>query len=31
MDSLSTPDSLVPTYIDLLRVTVERIADGFNQ
>ncbi|MBN8913837.1 MAG: metal ABC transporter substrate-binding protein [Rhizobiales bacterium] len=29
VDSLSTPDGAVPTYIDLLRVTVETIAEGF--
>ncbi|MBF1994972.1 metal ABC transporter substrate-binding protein [Serratia symbiotica] len=31
VDSLSTQDGPVPTYIDLLRVTVETIAKGFNQ
>ncbi|MCX2957961.1 MAG: zinc ABC transporter substrate-binding protein, partial [Serratia symbiotica] len=30
VDSLSTQDGPVPTYIDLLRVTVETIAKGFN-
>ncbi len=29
VDSLSTEDGPVPTYIDLLRVTVETIAEGF--
>ena len=28
VDSLSEPDGPVPTYLDLLRVTVERVADG---
>ncbi|PWR03572.1 iron ABC transporter substrate-binding protein [Meridianimarinicoccus roseus] len=28
VDSLSGPDGLVPTYLDLLRVTAETIADG---
>jgi len=31
IDSLSTQDGPVPTYIDLLSVTVETIAKGFNQ
>ncbi|WP_233958647.1 metal ABC transporter substrate-binding protein [Pectobacterium versatile] len=31
VDSLSTEKGPVPTYIDLLRVTVETIAKGFNQ
>jgi manganese/iron transport system substrate-binding protein len=29
VDSLSTEDGPVPTYVDLLRVTVETIAEGF--
>jgi manganese/iron transport system substrate-binding protein len=29
VDSLSTPDGPVPTYLDLLKVTVETIAKGF--
>jgi manganese/iron transport system substrate-binding protein len=29
VDSLSAGDGPVPTYIDLLRVTVETIAEGF--
>jgi manganese/iron transport system substrate-binding protein len=29
VDSLSTEDGPVPTYLDLLRVTVETIAKGF--
>lgn len=29
VDSLSTPDGNVPTYLDLLRVTTSTIADGF--
>ncbi|MEP0521560.1 MAG: metal ABC transporter substrate-binding protein [Hyphomicrobiales bacterium] len=29
VDSLSAPDGAVPTYLDLLRVTVETIASGF--
>jgi ABC-type metal ion transport system, periplasmic component/surface adhesin len=29
VDSLSTKDGPVPTYIDLLKVTVETIAKGF--
>ena len=28
VDSLSAPDGQVPTYLDLLRVTAETIADG---
>jgi manganese/iron transport system substrate-binding protein len=31
VDSLSTTDGPVPTYIDLLEVTVETIANGFGQ
>lgn len=31
VDSLSTPDGPVPTYIDLLKVTVETIAKGFEK
>jgi manganese/iron transport system substrate-binding protein len=31
VDSLSTADGPVPTYIDLLNVTVQTIAKGFNQ
>ncbi|AHG22320.1 iron-binding protein [Chania multitudinisentens RB-25] len=31
VDSLSTPDGPVPTYIDLLNTTVQTIAKGFNQ
>ncbi|MDY4376554.1 metal ABC transporter substrate-binding protein [Pectobacterium brasiliense] len=31
VDSLSTEKGSVPTYIDLLKVTVETIAKGFNQ
>ncbi|XKM14428.1 metal ABC transporter substrate-binding protein [Orbaceae bacterium ac157xtp] len=31
VDSLSTADGVVPTYIDLLKVTVETIAQGFEQ
>lgn len=31
VDSLSTPDGPVPTYIDLLNTTVDTIAKGFNQ
>lgn len=31
VDSLSTKDGPVPTYIDLLKVTVETIAKGFEQ
>lgn len=31
VDSLSAPDGAVPTYIDLLNVTVQTIAKGFNQ
>lgn len=31
VDSLSTPDGAVPTYIDLLNTTVDTIAKGFNQ
>lgn len=31
VDSLSTKDGLVPTYIDLLKVTVNTIAKGFSQ
>jgi manganese/iron transport system substrate-binding protein len=31
VDSLSTADGPVPTYIDLLNVTVHTIAKGFNQ
>ncbi|MDU3889489.1 MAG: zinc ABC transporter substrate-binding protein, partial [Serratia liquefaciens] len=31
VDSLSTQDGPVPTYIDLLNVTVETIAKGFDQ
>lgn len=31
VDSLSTEDGKVPTYIDLLRVTIGRIAEGFEQ
>ncbi|MFP9228465.1 metal ABC transporter substrate-binding protein [Pectobacterium cacticida] len=31
VDSLSTADGPVPTYIDLLQTTVETIAKGFNQ
>lgn len=29
VDSLSEPDGAVPTYLDLLRVTTQTIADGF--
>lgn len=29
VDSLSAPDGVVPTYLDLLRVTTKTIADGF--
>lgn len=29
VDSLSTPDGVVPTYLDLLRVTTQTIVDGF--
>ncbi len=29
VDSLSTPDGAVPTYLDLLRVTTQTIVDGF--
>jgi ABC-type metal ion transport system, periplasmic component/surface adhesin len=31
VDSLSTKDGPVPTYIDLLKVTVETIAKGFEK
>lgn len=31
VDSLSTAEGPVPTYIDLLNVTVDTIAKGFNQ
>ncbi|MEZ7719068.1 MULTISPECIES: metal ABC transporter substrate-binding protein [Haemophilus] len=31
VDSLSTKDGPVPTYIDLLKVTVGTVADGFNR
>lgn len=31
VDSLSAPDGPVPSYIDLLNVTVQTIAKGFNQ
>lgn len=31
VDSLSGPDGPVPTYLDLLRVTAERIARGLNE
>ena len=31
MDSLSEADGPVPTYIDLLRVTAQRIADGLTE
>ena len=31
VDSLSTSDGPVPTYIDLLKVTVDTIAKGFNE
>ncbi|MFI8416502.1 metal ABC transporter substrate-binding protein [Serratia sp. NPDC078593] len=31
VDSLSTQDGPVPTYVDLLNVTVQNIAKGFNQ
>lgn len=30
VDSLSEPDGEVPTYLDLLKVTIGTIADGFN-
>jgi len=29
VDSLSTPDGPVPTYLDLLKTTVATIAEGF--
>lgn len=29
VDSLSAPDGAVPTYLDLLRITTQKIADGF--
>ena len=29
VDSLSEPEGKVPTYLDLLKVTVSTIADGF--
>ena len=31
VDSLSTADGPVPTYIDLLKVTVGTVAEGFGQ
>ena len=31
VDSLSTADGPVPTYLDLLRVTVETIAEGLEK
>ena len=31
VDSLSTPDGPVPTYLDLLNVTTQTIAQGFNK
>jgi manganese/iron transport system substrate-binding protein len=31
VDSLSAADGPVPTYIDLLKVTVETVAKGFGQ
>ena len=31
VDSLSLKDGPVPTYLDLLRVTTERIADGLKE
>lgn len=31
VDSLSTKDGPVPTYIDLLKVTVGTVADGFDR